>query len=83
MKVGDIFGTLEVVEIKYRERKDGTQGGPVQVKVRCKCGVERMVLPATLARTKNPLRSCGRKGCRTRRPPWKPEIWVCERRGAI
>ncbi len=72
MKVGDKFGTLEVVGIRYRARRDGTQGAPVIVDVRCcKCGAEKMLLPATLARTKNPLRSCGKKGCRTRRP--KPQ----------
>ena len=27
MKVGDKFGTLEVVGIRYRTRRDGTQGG--------------------------------------------------------
>jgi hypothetical protein len=68
MIVGDTFGTLEVVGILYRTRRDGTQGAPVLVDVRCKCGAEKTVLPATLARTKNPLRSCGDKGCRTRRP---------------
>jgi hypothetical protein len=86
MNVGDVFGTLEVVGIRYRKRRDGTQGGPVLVDVRCKCGVERTVLPATLTRAKYPLRSCGGKGCRTRRPSSvKPEseIWYCKRRGAI
>ena len=41
---------------------------PVLVTVRCRCGTEKTVLPATLTRTKHPLRSCGGKGCRTRRP---------------
>ena len=67
MKLGDIFGTLEVMHIAYHRRRDGTQGRPVLVDVRCKCGEERTVLPATLTRTKGPLRSCGGKGCRTRR----------------
>jgi hypothetical protein len=68
MNVGDLFGTLEVVGITCHTRRDGTQGRPVLVDVRCKCGEERTVLPATLTRTKGPLRSCGGKGCRTRRP---------------
>ncbi len=87
MNVGDRFGTLEVVKIVRGKRRDGTEGAPVLVTVRCtKCddGVERTVLPATLTRTKHPLRSCGRKGCRTRRPSSvkrEPEIWYCKQRG--
>ncbi len=84
MNVGDVFGSLEVVKIVRRKRRDGTEGGPIFVTVRCKCGVEKTVLPATLTRTKYPLRSCGKRGCRTRRPsPPKPEseIWYCKRRG--
>jgi len=86
MNVGDVFGTLEVVKIVRRKRRDGTEGAPVLVTVRCKCSVERTVLPATLTRTKHPLRSCGGKGCRTRRPPTvKPqrEVWYCKRRGGF
>jgi hypothetical protein len=85
MKVGDTFGTLEVVGIWYRTRRDGMQGASVLVDVQCKCGAERTVLPATLTRTKNALKSCGKKGCRTRRPsPRKSkEIWYCKRRGAV
>jgi len=75
MKVGDTFGTLEVVSIRYNRRRDGTQGAPLLVDVRCKCGVEKSVLPATLTRTKHPLRSCGGKGCRTRRP--RPKELEC------
>ena len=86
MKVGDRFETLEVVEIVHRTRRDGTEGAPVLVTVRCKCDVERTVLPATLTRAKYPLRSCGGKGCRTRGPSTaKPqrEVWYCKRRGAV
>ena len=54
MKVGDTFGTLEVVGIWYRTRRDGMQGASVLVDVQCKCGAERTVLPATLTRTKTP-----------------------------
>ena len=91
MKVGDVFGTLTVERIVYRQRRDGTQGAPLLVHVRCNCGARKSVLPATLTRTKNALRSCGGKGCRTRRPsqpklalPKKPEsqIWYCKRRRA-
>jgi len=86
MDVGDVFGSLEVVRIARRLRRDGTEGAPVLVDVRCKCGVERTVLPATLTRTKYPLRSCGGKGCRTRRPSSvtpESEIWYCKRAGAM
>jgi len=89
MNVGDRFGDLEVVTIHFRQRRDGTQGAPLLVEVRCKCGAERAVLPGTLTRTKYPLRSCAGKGCRTKRPsqpkPAKPEseVWYCKRRGAI
>jgi hypothetical protein len=91
MKVGDVFGTLTVDQIVYRQRRDGTQGAPLLVHARCKCGVKKSVLPATLTRTKNALKSCGGKGCRARLPsqprpakPKKPEseIWYCKRRGA-
>ena len=86
MNVGDVFGTLEAVKIVRRKRRDGTEGAPVLVTVRCKCGVERTVLPATLTRTKYPLRSCGGKGCRTRRPSTakrEREVWYCKRRGGL
>jgi len=83
MNVGDSFGTLEVVHIEHRKRKDGTEGAPVLVTVRCRCGTEKTVLPATLTRTKHPLRSCGGKGCRTRRPSQPKEIWYCQRRSAV
>lgn len=89
MDIGDTFGTLEVVNIVYRQRRDGTQGAPLLVDVKCKCGVERTILPATLTRTKYPLRSCGGKGCRSRRPSQpksaqpQPETWYCRRRGTV
>ncbi len=89
MNVGDRFGDLEVVTIHCRQRRDGTQGAPLLVEVRCRCGAERTVLPGTLTRRKYPLRSCAGKGCRTRRPsqlkPAKsePKVWYCKRRGAI
>lgn len=81
MKVGDKFGKLTVAEVEYRQRKDGAQGGPLLVDVRCVCGVEKRVLPAALTRTRCPSRSCGKKGCRVRRPKPKREVWVCKRRG--
>jgi len=86
MRIGDTFGALTVVKIRSRQRKDGTQGAPLLVNVRCKCGKERTVLPATLTRTKYPLRSCAGKGCRTRRPAQprpQREVWYCKRSGAM
>ncbi len=89
MDIGDTFGTLEVVNITYRQRKDGTQGAPLLVDVKCECGVEKTVPATALTRPRNALKSCGGKGCRTRRPSSpktpkpEPEPWVCKRRGAI
>ena len=84
MKVGDTFGNLEVLEIRYRQRRDGTQGAPLLVDVRCKCGVEK-TLRADVLTGKRPQQSCGAKGCKRRgpaRPKPEPEIWYCNRRGA-
>ena len=63
MKVGDTFGNLEVLEIRYRQRRDGTQGAPLLVDVRCKCGVEK-TLRADVLTGKRPQQSCGAKGCK-------------------
>ena len=85
MNVGDVHGTLEVVRIRYRQRKDGTQGAPILVDVRCKCGVEK-TLRADMLTGKRPQRSCGGKGCKKKGPPQpKPEseIWYCRRRGGV
>ena len=84
MNVGDTFGNLEVTIIAYRPRRDGTQGAPLLVDVRCKCGVEK-TLRADVLTGKRPQQSCGAKGCKKRgpaRPKPEPEIWYCNRRGA-
>lgn len=89
MNVGDIFGTLTVTSIAYRQRKDGTQGAPRLVDVRCKCGVEKTLPAATLTRKRSPQRSCGGMGCKKKGPSqpklvkWEQEVWYCRRRGAI
>jgi len=88
MDIGDTFGSLTVVNIVYRQRRDGTQGAPLLVDVKCKCGVEK-TLRADVLTAKRPQRSCGSKGCKKRGPPVpkppKPEreIWYCKRRGAV
>ena len=84
MNVGDTFGTLTITNIVYRQRKDGTQGAPLLVDVRCECGVEK-TLRASALTGKKPQRSCGGKGCKKKgpsQPKREPEIWYCRRRGA-
>jgi hypothetical protein len=89
MNVGDTFGTLTVTSIAYRQRKDGTQGAPLLVDVRCKCGVEKTLSVSTLTRKRSPQRSCGGKGCKKKGPSQpkrgkrEREVWYCRRRGAI
>lgn len=89
MNVGDIFGTLTVTSIAYRQWKDGTQGAPLLVNVRCRCGVEKTLSVATLTRKRSPQRSCGGKGCKKkgasqpRRMKPEPEVWYCRRQGTI
>jgi hypothetical protein len=88
MDIGDTFGNLEVVGITYRQRRDGTQGAPLLVDVRCKCGVEKTVQAIALTRTRCPQKSCGGKGCKKRGPSLKVakparEEWVCKRRGSV
>jgi len=83
MNVGDRLGRLEVVHVSHRPRRDGTQGAPLLVKVRCQCGVEKTVRADVLT-GKRPQQSCGSKGCKKKGPPRpKPEreVWVCKRRG--
>jgi len=89
MNVGDTFGTLTVTSIAYRQRKDGTQGAPLLVDVRCKCGIEKTLSVSTLTRKRSPQRSCGTKGCKKKGPSQpkrvksEREVWYCRRRGAI
>jgi hypothetical protein len=88
MQVGDRIGNLEVTHITYRQRKDGSQGAPLLVDVRCKCGVEKTVRASVLT-AKRPQQSCGGKGCKKKGPPLpKPakletEVWYCTRRGTV
>ena len=88
MQVGDHIGNLEVLEIRYRQRRDGTQGAPMLVDVRCQCGLVRTLRAVVLTR-KRPQQSCGGKGCKKKGPPQpkaaKParEEWVCKRRGTV
>ena len=65
MQVGDRIGNLEVTHITCRQRKDGSQGAPLLVDVRCKCGVEKTVRADVLT-AKRPQQSCGGKGCKRR-----------------
>jgi hypothetical protein len=86
MNVGDTLGTLTVTHIVYRRRKDGTQGAPLLVDVRCKCGVEKTLPVGSLTRKRSPQRSCGGKGCKKKgpvNPKPNPDIWYCQRRGAL
>jgi len=83
MTIGDIFGKLTVMSIVHRQKKDGTEGAPLLVDVKCECGSQKTVAAKVLTGT-NPQQSCGGKGCRTKRPSQpKParEPWVCVRRG--
>lgn len=88
MQVGDRFSKLEVIYITYRQRRDGTDGAPILVDVRCECGVVRTIR-ADVLMGKYPQKSCGGKGCRIRGParpkPVTPkrEEWVCKRRGNL
>jgi len=90
MNIGDTFGSLTVVGITYRQRKDGTQGAPLLVDVQCKCGVEKTIQAIALTRKRCPQQSCGGKGCKKRGPAQararkrpEGEIWYCQRRGAV
>lgn len=87
MQVGDRFGNLEVIHISYRRRRDGTQGAPLLVDVRCKCGIEKTVRADALS-AERPQRSCGGKGCKKKGPRRRTarpvrEEWVCRRRGTL
>ena len=90
MNVGDTFGALTVVNIVYRQRRDGTRGAPLLVDVKCQCGVEK-TLRADVLMGKRPQQSCGSKGCKKKGPPQprparppkaRTEIWYCRRRAA-
>ena len=88
MEVGERIGNLEILHITYHQRRDGTQGSPLLVEVRCKCGVEKTVRASVLT-AKRPQQSCGGKGCKKKGPPLpkrtklRREEWVCKRRGNV